>query len=304
MPRHPILFLNGTSSAGKTTIARAFQKLWYDPVLYASIDSFIFMFADHVLKNDEVRKVALWPLISAFNQSLPNIAATGFPVVIDYVMESRIWLDECLDSLRDYDVYFIGVKCPLEVLERREITRGDRQIGFARWQHERVHRYGDYDLEIDTSIHSPEECAEQLRGLLLSGKPPQAFDRLREENCQQQIPESNLATSAAASSPEKQIDIRLFENALHREGTVALWKNVFGYETAHNEPNLAIDRKRAVQDDLFFVAVEDSAVIGSIMAGYDGHRGWLYSVAVSQDQRHRGLGSADGPPSSSHLEQA
>ncbi|MEZ0390257.1 MAG: hypothetical protein ACAI34_24470, partial [Verrucomicrobium sp.] len=55
--RHPILFLNGTSSAGKTTVAKAFQRLWHDPALYASVDSFIFMFADHVLKNDKVRKV-------------------------------------------------------------------------------------------------------------------------------------------------------------------------------------------------------------------------------------------------------
>jgi len=79
MLKHPILFLNGTSSAGKTTTARAFQRLWHDPALYASIDAFIFMFPEHVLKNDEVRKVALWPSISAFNRSLPHIADTGFP---------------------------------------------------------------------------------------------------------------------------------------------------------------------------------------------------------------------------------
>ena len=181
MPKHPILFLNGTSSAGKTTTARAFQRLWHDPALYASIDSFIFMFPDHVLKNDEVRKVALWPLISAFNRSLPHIADTGFPVVVDYVMEARAWLDECVLQLRDYDVYFVGVKCPLAELERREIARGDRQVGFARWQYERVHRYGAYDFEIDTHAHSPEACAAQLKDLLLSGRKPEAFARLRHE---------------------------------------------------------------------------------------------------------------------------
>lgn len=181
MTKHPILFLNGTSSAGKTTTARAFQRLWHDPALYASIDSFIFMFADHVLKNDELRKEALWPLISAFNKSLPNIADTGFPVIIDYVMEARAWLDECVLYLKDYEVYFVGVKCPLDELERREIARGDRQVGFARWQHDRVHRYGAYDLELDTHANSPETCAEQLKALMLSGKKAQAFDRLRQE---------------------------------------------------------------------------------------------------------------------------
>jgi chloramphenicol 3-O-phosphotransferase len=144
------------------------------------------MFADHVLKNDEVRKDALWPLISAFNKSLPNIANTGFPVIIDYVMEARAWLDECIMSLKDYDVYFIGIMCPLEELERREIARGDRQVGFARWQYDRVHRYGSYDLEIDTHSNSPEACAIQLRDLLLSGIRPHAFERLRNQNTSEQ----------------------------------------------------------------------------------------------------------------------
>jgi len=181
MTKYPVLLLNGTSSSGKTTTAKAFQKLWHDPVLYASIDSFIFMFADHVLKNDEVRKDALWPLISAFNKSLPHIADTGFPVIVDYVMEARPWLDECVTMLKDHEVYFIGVKCPLDELERRELARGDRQVGFARWQYDRVHRYGAYDLEIDTHAHTPEACARQLRDLLASGTRPLAFERLRHE---------------------------------------------------------------------------------------------------------------------------
>ena len=42
----------------------------------------------------------------------------------------------------------------------------------------------------------------------------------------------------------------------------------------------------------FFVAVESSAIVGTIMAGYDGHRGWLYSVAVDPAKRLSGLGSS------------
>jgi chloramphenicol 3-O phosphotransferase len=174
----PILFLNGTSSAGKTTVAREFQKMWYEPTLYASIDSFIFMFPEHVLNADEVRKRVLLPLISAFNRSLPNLAGCGFPMIVDYVMESRAWLDECVEYLDGHRVYFVGVKCPLDELERRERARGDRQIGFARWQFERVHRYGSYDLEIDTYVSTPQDCAAQLKELLLSNTEPEAFPRL------------------------------------------------------------------------------------------------------------------------------
>ena len=78
----------------------------------------------------------------------------------------------------------------------------------------------------------------------------------------------------------------------HRAQVIELWQQAFGYDTAHNLPSLAIDKKLAVNDGLFFVATDNKAVIGTILAGYDGHRGWLYSVAVHADYRRHGLGSS------------
>ena len=86
--------------------------------------------------------------------------------------------------------------------------------------------------------------------------------------------------------------IRQYEDVTDRIQVVELWRNVFGYETAHNEPNLAISKKIATNDGLFFVAVENTDIAGTIMAGYDGHRGWLYSVAVDPKIRLNGLGSS------------
>ena len=86
--------------------------------------------------------------------------------------------------------------------------------------------------------------------------------------------------------------IRQYKDTTDRIQVVELWRNVFGYETAHNEPNLAISKKIATNDGLFFVAVENTDVVGTIMAGYDGHRGWLYSVAVDPKIRLNGLGSS------------
>ena len=86
--------------------------------------------------------------------------------------------------------------------------------------------------------------------------------------------------------------IRQFIDSTDRVQVVELWRNVFGYETAHNEPNLAISKKIATNDGLFFVAVENTDIAGTIMAGYDGHRGWLYSVAVDPKIRLNGLGSS------------
>lgn len=82
-----------------------------------------------------------------------------------------------------------------------------------------------------------------------------------------------------------------FDDSAHRNEVIALWETVFGYETAHNLPALVIDKKLAVENGLFFVAMHGTEVIGTIMAGYDGHRGWLYSVAVHPDHRKQGGGS-------------
>lgn len=87
------------------------------------------------------------------------------------------------------------------------------------------------------------------------------------------------------------IVIATFEDPAHREPVVELWRSTFGYETAHNDPGLAIDKKLAAGDALFFVALAGPQVVGTIMAGYDGHRGWLYSLAVAAAHRQQGIGT-------------
>jgi ribosomal protein S18 acetylase RimI-like enzyme len=87
------------------------------------------------------------------------------------------------------------------------------------------------------------------------------------------------------------IAITLYLDAVHRSQVIALWETVFGYEAPHNKPSLAIDKKLEANDQLFFVAVADNAVAGTLMAGYDGHRGWIYSVAVARSHRRQGVGS-------------
>ena len=76
-----------------------------------------------------------------------------------------------------------------------------------------------------------------------------------------------------------------------RKQVVSLWNDTFPYSTGHNEPEGAIDRKLDIDDGLFFVAVQGDVIVGTIMAGYDGHRGWIYSVAVNNAFRRRGIGS-------------
>lgn len=74
---------------------------------------------------------------------------------------------------------------------------------------------------------------------------------------------------------------------------VALWSGVFvgGYEAPHNHPEVSIDLKTAYDPDLFLVAVDGDRLVGTVMGGFDGHRGWIYSLAVDEDERHRGIGT-------------
>jgi ribosomal protein S18 acetylase RimI-like enzyme len=76
------------------------------------------------------------------------------------------------------------------------------------------------------------------------------------------------------------------------EAVVLLWNDVFKKPEPRNEPHFVIAKKLAIQADLFFVAEEGRAIVGTAMGGYDGHRGWLYTVAVRSDVRRRGIGSA------------
>jgi ribosomal protein S18 acetylase RimI-like enzyme len=76
------------------------------------------------------------------------------------------------------------------------------------------------------------------------------------------------------------------------EGIKVLWLEAFPGSSPWNAAEVAIPAKLAVQPDLFLVAVHQDRAVGSIMAGYDGHRGWLYAVAVLNTYRRRGIGSA------------
>ena len=81
-----------------------------------------------------------------------------------------------------------------------------------------------------------------------------------------------------------------YQDADHRAQVIQLWELVFAYQAPHNDPALTIDKKLLNKDELFFVAEADGVVFGTAMAGYDGHRGWLYAIAVHPHHRNRGLG--------------
>jgi ribosomal protein S18 acetylase RimI-like enzyme len=73
---------------------------------------------------------------------------------------------------------------------------------------------------------------------------------------------------------------------------IQLWRNVFPDDPPWNVPKADIERKLAVQRELFLVGGLNQRIIATVMAGFDGHRGWVHLVAVHPDYRRRGFGRA------------
>jgi ribosomal protein S18 acetylase RimI-like enzyme len=87
------------------------------------------------------------------------------------------------------------------------------------------------------------------------------------------------------------LELRTFR-ASDRADVIDLWAEAFPEDPQHNVSSEMIDRKIAVQPELFLVAELDGAIVGTVMAGFDGVRGWLHRLAVRASARNRGVGSA------------
>jgi chloramphenicol 3-O phosphotransferase len=182
-----VLILNGASSSGKTALVRALQDRLTEPFLDAGLDRFLWMLPRRYLERplwDGVLGLATEAgpdghrLVMGMHRAIQSLSLAGIHVVADHVLVEMAWVQDCASLLAALPAYLIGVRCPLEVLEQRERQRRDRTLGQARAQHAIVHAHGVYDLQVDTSLHSPEECAGQVEAFLRRGDPPRAFCQL------------------------------------------------------------------------------------------------------------------------------
>lgn len=177
-----IIILNGTSSSGKTSLLEVLQTRLAEPYLNAGIDKFIWMLPKRYLERplwDDVLGLATkagaagHTLFSGMHHAIAALARTGNNVIADHVLVEPAWVDECVELFADLPAYLIGLYCPLDVLEAREKLRRNRTLGQAKAQFSVIHQYCRYDLKVDTSIHSPEACAEQIIARLKT--PPSAL---------------------------------------------------------------------------------------------------------------------------------
>ena len=181
MTKGKIIFLNGTSSSGKTSIAKALQQILDEPYLHFSVDSFVMMLPEQYIfgKKRWLLGELIHPVVSGVHRCIAASASAGNNIIVDHVLQFPQWLKECVNVLADFPVLFVGVRCPLEELERREQQR-NRERGLARGQFDQVHVHGIYDVEVDTSICDTMECALRIKEVLKDIHSSRAFSQLRE----------------------------------------------------------------------------------------------------------------------------
>lgn len=174
-----IIFLNGCSSSGKSSIAKAIghesQELWLTFGVDTFIDMIPFCKMDPYLnfipgQNEHgptmsvesgPEGVKLFSLMSKFAQML---ADNGQNIIIDEVLLDADSLKLYVQQLKGHTVYYVGVFCELKTMQEREILRGDRCVGLSNDQIGRVHQgaLNVYDFKVDTTATSPFEAARLI----------------------------------------------------------------------------------------------------------------------------------------------
>ena len=175
-----IILLNGASSSGKSSLARALQARIDTPFWHISIDHLrdTGMLPTARIKNKEFDWRAMRePFFIGFERSLLAYVEAGNDLIVEHIMESEAWLHRLVATLAGHNVFFVGVHCDLAELERRELARGDRPLGDARRDYFRIHSYCSYDAEVD-GMQEPDAGAEALIARWRRRRRPSAFDRM------------------------------------------------------------------------------------------------------------------------------
>jgi chloramphenicol 3-O phosphotransferase len=201
-----VIFLNGASSSGKGTLARALQESLDGMFLHVEMDYVLeAMYAagnngpvqlgetvppklarGTAFVHDDGRFVRIEfgdegeRAFRGFMAMVAGFAEEGNNLIVDGLLADPWIIPSAAARLSRLPVYLVGVRCPVGELERREQERGDRFPGIARASAENVHKYVPfYDVEVDTASNTVEESVRAILSRLASGEP-QAIKALDE----------------------------------------------------------------------------------------------------------------------------
>lgn len=177
-----VVLLYGTSSSGKTTVSRAVQQLSDEPWVRLGIDAFWNAIDERWMEHgprasegfawiEDATTIVPGPvgqrLAAGMRAAVAACAHADNDLVVDDVFVDPAWLAAWRNALAGLEWLLVGVVAPLDVLEERERARGNRIAGEARSQFDVIHSGIEYDVTVNTSSQSPEECARAILAALV-----------------------------------------------------------------------------------------------------------------------------------------
>lgn len=168
MGKGTIIYLNGVTSSGKTSIVSELRKLYRD-FFYLSDD----VFEDHII-DIEYDSSSYWKdlaeAVFLMYKTAKLFSDHGKTVIIDSMLlekpEFSPHYETMLNIFSNSPLVMIHVHCPLEICRQRNMSRTDRFEMQSHEQADLMAKNVSYDLELDSSIFSPQECAERLLGFI------------------------------------------------------------------------------------------------------------------------------------------
>ncbi|GJE12228.1 chloramphenicol phosphotransferase CPT family protein [Methylobacterium longum] len=166
-----IIILSGTSSAGKSGLAKAIRQDMPEPFCYLSTDQLADGdFAPLGRGTAESFHAEMLAFYQGFNRSVAAFADAGCDLIVELVIESQEWADDLSSVLKDHTVLWVWVWVPDDELTRREGARGDRYAGTAlKYAHTR--HFGPYDLDINTMEPEAKNLLKLTQAWLLLTQP-------------------------------------------------------------------------------------------------------------------------------------
>jgi chloramphenicol 3-O phosphotransferase len=163
-----LIYLNGTSSSGKTTIALELQKLIPHPTFYFSIDALLYSLPKEDLEATMGKRPYRFPvdwnsIFSGYLSCVSSLIQTGNGVIADCpIYDERLadYFNKFVSPLSRK--FVIGIDCPLPILEAREGARKDRASGIARRQFSGIHKYIAYDFKVRTDFGEATDLAQEI----------------------------------------------------------------------------------------------------------------------------------------------
>jgi len=156
-----IIILNGTSSAGKSTLMTALRPALEPQFCYFASDQL----ADAGFRplQLEARSAGRGRFFRGFHRSIGAFAAAGNDLLVEHIVEEQSWADELTELLAPFDVFWVGVHASADEVKRRERLRGDRTVGEGLY-HLKTHSFCKYDLEVDSMQPLSETVSQIVEG--------------------------------------------------------------------------------------------------------------------------------------------